>query len=297
MKPMLDRVWAWQNRNAPYFFLLPFVLLFCGFMVYPLARSAILSFYKSGGPGHQVFIGLGNYTFLFQDDLFWKAVANTVTFTVCFIGLQIPLALGLALLLNSKLVRCRNFLRYAFFSTNLVGNVFASVVFFLLLAPRSGLVNRFIGAVTPFGVETHWLGSPALAMPALILASLWLSVGYAMIYFLAALQSVDTELYEAAQMDGAGKVAQFWHVTLPGIRPVLTFIALFGAIGAFQLFELPYVLFQGPGPNNSALTIVMYLFNQGFEVGDIGYGAAIGWALVAMILVISIAQMRLSRPR
>ncbi len=209
--------------------------------------------------------------------------------------MQIPASLGLALLLNSERVRCRDFFRYAFFSTHLVGGVFVAVLFSLLFAPRHGLINRAIGAVTTLGTEINWLGSPQLAMPAVIIAGLWLSIGYGMIYFLAALQSVDKELYEASEMDGAGAWAQFWHITMPGIRPVLIFLVLVGTIGAFQLFELPFVLFQGPGPNNSALTMVMYLFQQGFETGDLGYAAAIGWMLVLMILVVSIAQLKFTR--
>jgi ABC-type sugar transport system permease subunit len=116
-----------------------------------------------------------------------------------------------------------------------------------------------------------------------------------MIYFLAALQCVDRELYEAAEVDGAGKWSQFWNVTLPGIRPVLLFLIFVGTVGAFQLFELPYVLFNGPGPGNSALTIVMYLFNTGFDVGDIGYASAIGWMLALMIAGIAILQLRVTR--
>jgi ABC-type sugar transport system permease subunit len=130
-------------------------------------------------------------------------------------------------------------------------------------------------------------------MPAILLAALYLSVGYGMIYFLAALQSVDRELYEAAEVDGAGRVQKFWHITLPGIKPVLLFLIMVGMIGALQLFELPYVLFGGPGPNNRGLTIVMYLFGHGFEQGNLGYASAVGWALVALVATLSVIQLRL----
>jgi ABC-type sugar transport system permease subunit len=142
----------------------------------------------------------------------------------------------------------------------------------------------------------NWFGKPELAMPAVAFAALWISVGYAMIYFLAALQSVDRELYEAAEVDGAGPFARFWHITLPGIRPVLVFLVLVGTIGAFQLFELPYVLFFNQWTNYS-VTIVTYLFQMGFESGDIGYASAIGWALVLIIAVVSLIQLRLTTPR
>ena len=131
-------------------------------------------------------------------------------------------------------------------------------------------------------------------MPAVIIAALWLSVGYGMIYFLAALQAVDRDLYEAAEVDGAGHWTQFWNVTLPGIRPVLVFLILVGTIGSLQLFELPYLLFRPAAPPPTAVTIVMYLFQNGFEAGDIGYASAIGWMLVAMILVVSLIQLRVT---
>jgi ABC-type sugar transport system permease subunit len=296
LQPRAARLWAWQAKAAPYLFVLPFVLLFLAFLLYPLARSIILSFEKSAGPRKSVFIGLGNYTFLIYDRLFWLAVYNTLRYTVFFLALQIPLALGLALLLNNKAVRFRNFFRFAFFSSHLVGNVFVAVLFMLLLAPRQGLVNRMIGTVAPWiGTEINWRGNPKLAMPAIVLASLWLSIGYGMIYFLAALQSVDQELYEAAEVDGAGRWGKFWHVTVPGIRPVLIFMLLVGTIGSFQLFELPYIFFDGSGPGFAGLTIVMYLYQNGFEAGNIGYASAIGWVLVLMVFLVAMAQLKVTR--
>ena len=296
-----------QRRWAPYLFVSPFIILFVAFWIYPLLRSLVLSFFKSAGPGHEHFVGLGNYAFLLHDTLFWKAVGNTLWYTVAFVGIQIPAALALAMLLNHPRLRLRGVFRYAFFSPHLVGGVFVAVMFSLLLSQRRGLISIWIDQFTsalhaalPFipatGNEINWLGRPDLAMFAVIIASLWLSIGYAMIYLLAALQAVDQELYEAADIDGAGRWQKFWHITLPGIRPTLTFLLLMGTIGAFQLFELPYVLFQGgAGPNNSALTIVMYLYQQGFETGDLGFASAIGWVLVLMILAISLIQVRATR--
>jgi ABC-type sugar transport system permease subunit len=289
------RVWAWQTKASPYLFVLPFVLLFLAFLLYPLLRSVILSFYNSAGPRKSIFIGLGNYSFLVRDRLFWLAVFNTLLYTSLFLMFQIPLSLGLALLLNNKAVRFRNFFRFAFFSSHLVGNVFVAVLFMLLLAQRQGLVNKMLGLIPGVGTELNWTGSPLLAMPAIVLASLWLSIGYGMIYFLAALQAVDQELYEAAEVDGAGRWGRFWHVTVPGIRPVMIFILLVGTIGAFQLFELPYVFFNGPGPGFAGLTIVMYLYQQGFEAGNIGYASAIGWVLVLIIFVVSMFQLKVTR--
>lgn len=296
MRVRHERLWLFQARYSPYLFVLPFILLFAIFTVYPVIRSFVLSFYRSSGVRQSEFIGGLNYRFLLFDQQFHLAVANTVVYTLLFLSLYIPMSLGLALLLNSPQVRFRNLFRFAFFSTHLVGQVFVAVMFYLLLAPRHGLVNRGIGAVFPWiGSEIYWRSNPSLAMPAMVLASLWMSVGFGMIYFLAALQSVDRELYEAAEVDGATRWSQFWHVTLPGIRPVLIFILLVGTIGAFQLFELPYVFFEPPsGPGMRALTIVMYLYQQGFETGNIGYAAAIGWVLVLIVFLVSMAQLRVT---
>ena len=219
------------------------------------------------------FVGLDNYRFLLHDWAFRGAVVNTFYFAIVFIALQIPLSLGLAVALNSKRLHGRQFLRFAFFSSHLVGSVFVAVIFNIMLTPRHGLINKAIGAVFPFiGTETQWTAKPLLAMPAILMASLWLSVGYGMIYFLAALQGVDRELYEAAEVDGAGRWDRFRHVTLPGLKPVLRFLVLVGLIGAFQLFELPFVLFgQTAGPAGYGSTIVMYLYFMGFDAGDAGF--------------------------
>ena len=282
-----DRLWKFQYRAAPYLFIAPFLVLFAVFLVYPLCTSCLLSFHRTEGAGHHTFIGLGNYRYLLlHDRIFGLAVLNTAAFTVMFLLLQVPISLGLAVLLNSKQVRWRSFFRFTFFSSYLVGQVFVAVVFFQLFS-SDGLINKILG------VDVPWLTKPSLILPSVLIADLWLTAGYGMIYFLAALQSVDQDLYEAAHIDGAGAWQSFIHITLPGIRPVLIFVILVGTIGGFQLFELPYVLLQGPGPGYRGLTIVMYLFIAGFNNGDLGYAAAIGWILVGILLLATLAQLRL----
>ena len=288
------KLWSWQARYAPYLFVAPFLGLFGVFMLYPLGRSVVLSLYKAASPRTMKFVGLDNYRFLLHDLAFRGAVLNTTYFAVVFILLQIPLSLGLALLLDSPRVTGRKFLRFAFFSSHLVGNVFVAVIFSLLLTPRHGLINKAIGAALPFvGTETQWTAKPLLAMPAIVMAALWLSIGYGMIYFLAALQGVDRDLYEAAEVDGAGRWTKFRHITLPGLMPVLRFLVLVGLIGAFQLFELPFVLFgQTAGPGGYGTTIVMYLYFMAVDAGDLGFASAVGWMLVLIILLISLLQLR-----
>ena len=289
------RLWALQFKAAPYLFILPFLLLFCCFLLYPLVLSVVMSTQQFAGPRLHRFRGLENYAFLLRDKLFWLAVANTLAFAVMFLSIQIPCSLGLALLLNSKSVRFRNLFRFAFVSPFLVGHVFVAVIFMLLLAPRHGLVNKAIGVLLPWvGSDLNWKGNPNLALPAIVLAGLWLSIGYGMVYFLAALQAVDRELYEAAEVDGAGRWGKFLHVTLPGIRPVLVFLVLVGTIGALQLFELPYLFFQGPGPGLRGLTVVQYLVMHGFDGGDLGLASAVGWVLVVFISAIAFVQLRVT---
>jgi ABC-type sugar transport system permease subunit len=284
-----------QARLAPYLFVAPFVLLFLVFGLYPIAKSLLLSLYATNGPKSAVFVGLSNFRFLMADADFHTAVRNTSIFALCSVFLQLPLSLGLALLLSQKWVRGREFLRLAFFSPNLMGQVFVGVLFSVLFIPQYGLLNRALHAVTGIPLDTKWLSNPDLVMPALVITSLWLYVGFNMIYFLAALQAVDQELYEAAMVDGANGWSQFWAVTLPGIRPVAVFVLVTATIGSFQLFELPYIMLNNSaGPDNAGLTIVMYLYNNGFVTGDLGYASAVGWTLALGMLVISLAQMRLT---
>lgn len=293
-RSMRQALWSAQHRFAPYLFISPFLILFSVFFLYPLLRSIPLSLETTSGPGLTRYVGLSHFHFLLTDWLFWLSVANTLLYAASFLVLQIPLSLGIALLLDSRLVRCRHWFRFAFFSSNLVGQVFVAMIFSLLLAPRHGLINRTFGWLLPGGVETDWRGDAHYAMGALVIATLWLTVGYGMIYFLAALQAVDHELYEASQVDGAGVWSRFWHVTLPGIRPVIVFLVLVGTIAALSLFELPFVFFQGPGPRFAGFTIVEYLYAQGFEAGDLGMAAAVGWVLVILILSVTIVQIKLT---
>jgi ABC-type sugar transport system permease subunit len=294
-----SRVWALQAKYAPYLFVAPFMVLFLGFMVYPLLRSVSMSFYSYAGPHTSRFVGLGHYRFFLGDILLWIAVVNTILYAVLFMALQIPLSLGLALLLNSPRVRFRNAFRFAFFAPYLVGNVFVSVIFVLLLSQRHGLIPKALGLLHPSWLELNWLADPIYARVAIVLASLWLTVGWGMVFFLAALQGVDRELYDAAAVDGAGRWSRFWNVTLPGIKPVTTFLVISGTIGALQLFELPYVIFlqQGSaaGPKWAGLTIVMYLYQQGFDLGDIGAACAIGWFLMLMVTGVALIQIRVTR--
>jgi ABC-type sugar transport system permease subunit len=287
--------YRFQHRYAPYFFVAPFIIVFAVFLAYPLAKSILLAFFLSVGPKTQVFVGLGNFGHMLGDADFWKAVFNTVFFTLCSVFLQLPLSLGLAVLLNQRFVRLRAFFRFVFFCPYLMGQVFVAFLFMVIFAPRYGLLNRVLGLLSSELLDTQWLQSPGLVMPAMVITALWMYVGFNMIYFLAALQTVDRDLIDAAAVDGANAWQRFVHVTLPSIKPVAVFVVVLSTIGSFQLFELPYLLLQQTsGPDNSGLTIVMYLYERGFVAGDLGFASAVGWVLALVILAISLGQMGLS---
>jgi ABC-type sugar transport system permease subunit len=282
-------------RWAPWAFTAPFVLLFCTFTVWPLFQSLLLAFQQTYGPKRSVFIGFDNFLFLLGDPLFWKAVRNTFLYTLGSVCIQLPVALGLALLLNHPAVRGRAVFRLIFFAPSLVGLVFVGVMFTLLFQKRTGLINAGLHALFPaWDPEFAWLDNHVMA--SLIVASVWLYAGFNMVYFLAALQNVNREQLEAASIDGAGPWARFRHVVLPEIRPVAGFVVLLSVIGSLQVFELPWVLLNnGAGPDNRGLTIVMYLFQTGFLTGDLGYASAIGWLLGLVLVAITLAQARLNR--
>jgi ABC-type sugar transport system permease subunit len=274
--------------------LAPLLGVFAAFFAYPLGRSLWLSFHTVVGD-REAFVCAANYRFLLADRIFWFAVANTVGYTVVYLLVQLPACLLLAMLLNHRRLRARSLLRFAFFSTYLVGPIFAGTLFGQILSPRDGPLAELLSGVIGRDVEIPWLTDRRLAMASVLIASWWLSIGAGMIYCLAALQSIPLTLYDAAAIDGAGPWARFRHVTLPGVRPILGVLALLGAVGALQLFELPVLLFGGPGPGLGALTIVMYLFNAGFETGNAGLASAVGWVLVAMTAAVSGAATVLAR--
>lgn len=283
-----------QSRWTPYVFCAPFFAIFLLFGAYPIVQSAVLATQQTYGPQASRFVGFANFTDLFTDPLFWRAFWNTTVFAAGSVFVQLPCALGLALLLNRPRLRGRAFFRLIFFAPSLVGLVFVAVIFSLIFEKRTGLLNVLLNHACGFDPEFPWLET--YVMPALIIAALWMYAGFNMVYFLAALQAVERDLLEAAIVDGAGAWQRFRHVTLPAIRPVATFVVLLSLVGSFQLFELPYLLLNASGgPDNQGLTLVMYLYQTGFETGDLGYASTIGWVLALVLGGFAAVQWRLSR--
>ena len=288
------------SRTTPYLLLAPFLCVFAVFLAYPLARSVLLATERSFGPSASASVGLENFRLLLEDPVFWTAARNTLVFTAGSVLVQLPLALLLALALNRPGLRGRAVYRLVFFSPQLVGLVFSGIIASMMFEEKTGLINRALHRLIGFDPDFPWL--QLHVMPMLILTALWMYTGFNMIYFLAALQNVERSLTEAATIDGANALQRFRHIPLPAIRPVASFVVLLSVIGSIQLFELPFVIFAftdygGAGPENRALTLVWYLYQQGFEVGDLGYASAIGWMIAAVLFVLAFTQLAIVHRR
>ena len=285
-----------KTRTA-LFFLAPALLSIGIFFLLPVIAAFILSFtdfdiYSLANWKFARFVGLKNYADLLGDPLFWKAVRNTLYFL--FVGgtLSIAASLASALLLESKLVRFKGVFRTAYFTPVVTTLVAVAVMWRFVYHPRYGSLNfvLFFLGVGP----VDWLGDPTWAMPAIILMAVWKNFGYNMIIFIAGLQNIPRQLYEAASIDGAGKWRQFTTITIPMLAPTTLFIAVITMIGYIQLFAEPYVMTQG-GPLNSTLSIVLLMYQQGFRWWNMGYSAAVAFVLFALILIGSFVQTRMNR--
>ena len=285
-----------KTRTA-LFFLAPALLSIGIFFLLPVIAAFILSFtdfdiYSLANWKFARFVGLKNYTDLLSDPLFWKAVRNTLYFL--FVGgtLSIAASLASALLLESKLVRLKGVFRTAYFTPVVTTLVAVAVMWRFVYHPRYGSLNYVLSFVGVGPID--WLGDPTWAMPAIILMAVWKNFGYNMIIFIAGLQNIPQQLYEAASIDGAGKWRQFTTITIPMLAPTTLFIAVITMIGYIQLFAEPYVMTQG-GPLNSTLSIVLLMYQQGFRWWNMGYSAAVAFVLFALILIGSFVQSRMSR--
>jgi len=257
------------------------MLSFTDFDIYSLANFA-----------NARIIWFKNYVELFQDPLFWKALKNTFYFLLVGGPLSIALSLAAALMLQSKLVRFKGLFRTAYFAPVVTTLVAVAVVWRFVYHPRYGILNYTLSLIGIGPVD--WLGDPNWAMPAIILMAVWKNFGYNMIIFIAGLQNIPEELYEAASIDGARKLQPFWSITVPMLAPTTLFITIITMIGYFQLFAEPYVMTQG-GPLNSTLSIVLLMYQRGFRWWNMGYSAAIAFVLFAIILVGGVAQSRTQR--
>ena len=290
---------SWWSRNErkliPYLFLAPFILTFAVFTVYPAVDSFLMSFQRVRGFDNYEYVGTANYErLLTKDKRFRTALVNGAEFAAGTVLIQIPLALGVALLLNSPNVRLKVLARLAFFAPYITSAVVVGWIFTLVFEERYGLLNAVLAN---FGVDgIGWIKDKNWVMPALIILGLWTWVGHHSLFFLAGLQNVPNDLKEAARIDGASTARVFWHITLPFLRPIFVFVTITGLIGSFSLFGQPFLLFDSTsGPQDSGLFPLMYLYFMGFQNLRMGYASAIGYLLTIIILVITGIQLLLFR--
>jgi multiple sugar transport system permease protein len=282
---------------AGYWLIAPALSVIFVFFFLPVVAALALSLtdfdiYALGEFANLRFVGLGNYVRLFQDPLFWVALKNTSYFVLVGGPLSVGVSLGAALLLSTRAVRLKGFFRAAFFLPVVTTLVAVAVVWRYLYHPRYGLLDYVLGLAGVHPVD--WLGDPKWAMPAIILMAIWKNFGFNMIIFIAGLQNIPDTLYAAARIDGANALQQFRYVTLPMLAPTFLLVALITMIGYFQLFAEPYVMTRG-GPLNSTLSIVLFMYEQGFRWWNMGYAAAVAFVLFAIMLGATLLQVRLSR--
>ena len=286
------------RKLAPYLFISPFFIGYTIFFLMPIVQSLRLSFFRQQGIGATPrFQGLDNYIRLFtNDDLFIKALANTTYYALGSIFIIVPLALVLAIILHRPNLRFREFFRLFYFTPNITAGVVVGIIFGLVFEEQYGLFNNFL--LLPLGLEpVRWLREAVWVMPAIIILGTWKFTGINALYFMVGLQNIPPELTEAARVDGATRWQAFRYVTLPMLRPVLAFVLTFAIIGSYNLFAEPVTLLRSMagGPNNSGMTMTMYLYTRGFRELKMGYASAIGYSLAIIIVILTVIQLTLTR--
>ncbi len=292
----LGRRKLWADHALAYCFLLPTLLVLGTFTLYPVGRAFVLSLYDWDmiSPDRQ-FILFDNYRELFADPLFWKSVRNTVMYVLGTVPLEIGIALGVALLLNRSL-SFRAFYRLAFFIPYITTVVAIAMVWAWIYHDQWGLLNYILSW---FHLPPQkWLLDPKWTLFTIIVMSIWKTVGYNTVIFLAGLQNMDKELYEAARVDGANSRQVFWHITWPLLTPTTFFVSITAMIGAFKVFTEIYVLYGGkPGPLRVATTIVFYIYEKAWTEYRMGYASASAYILFFMVLAVTMVQFWYARRR
>ena len=280
--------------RAAWWFVAPALLVIAVFFFFPIVAAFLISLtdfdiYALADLANLRFVGLSNYAKLLETPLFWQALGNTLYFVIAGVPLSIAASLGAALLLNSRLARFKPLFRTALFAPVVTTLVAVAVIWRYLFNTRYGLLNYALGAI---GIDpVDWLGDPHWAMPAIILFAVWKNFGYNMIIFLAGLQSIPEELYEAARIDGASLWRQFRSVTLPMLSPVVLLVTILTVAGYFQLFAEPYVMTQG-GPLQSTVSVLYFMYEEGFKWWNLGSASAVAFVLFLLIFAVTALQLR-----
>lgn len=275
------------------FFLFPSLAGLLVFLIIPMLASLALTFYEWDPliPTHFTFLGLENYFTLVKDVDFWAALRHTLLFISGYIPLVMVAGLGVALLMNQKLIG-RTFFRGAFFMPVISAWVAVALMWTWIFNPKFGIVNYLLGLIGITGPA--WLYDPTWAMPAIILTSVWKDTGFIMVLFLASLQSIPQEYYEAAALDGANQWAKFRYITLPLLSPTVFFTLIISLINSFQVFDQVWIMTKG-GPAGSTSVLVEQIVNNSFRYGRMGYAATLSWVLFLIVFAVTIFQTRMQK--
>lgn len=288
---------ARSDARSAFLFLFPALAAIGVFFFIPVLAALFMSFtdfdiYSLADFSNVRLVGLENYSRLLEDPLFWKAMGNTFTFVIFSGPLSIAVSLTAALLLNNKLIKNKGLFRLSFFMPVVTTLVAVAVVWRYVYHPKYGYLNYILSFV---GIPAQdWLGDTSLALPAIVLMSVWKNFGYNMIIFIAGLQNIPQYLYEAADIEGATAWDKFRNITLPMLAPTTVFITITTIIGYFQLFAEPYIMTQG-GPLNSTLSIVQYMYQEGFRWWNMGYSTAIAFMLFLVIFAGTLIQLAIQK--
>jgi len=286
-QPFSDRLRRTIRRAQPsaYLFLLPALAFYASFRLFPYAQTFWLGLHDWNGVSPPTFVGLGNYVEAFNDPYFWRAGLHTVAFMAIDITLPLSVALLLAILV-SEVTRGRTFFRIALFTPYVLAAAVVSVMWKMIYSPNIGIVNSALRAVGLGQFAHPWLGDSQYALPAVALANSWHTYGFAFVVFLAAIQSIDTSLYEAARLDGANWGQLLRHVTIPGLRNAITLLVSLAVAGALASFTFIYIM-TGGGPNFATEVLSTYVYDKGFLESRYGYASALSVAMALIALTIS----------
>ena len=277
-----------QSEKNGYLMVLPYVVFFLAFVAYPLIFSLILVFHRWNIVSPMEWIGLKNFVRLFADLQFQRSIINTGVFVIIHIPLQIVVALAFALLLNAP-IKGRGLFRAIYFLPVVVSGVAVTLLWQQLYAYDNGLLNV---ALRTLGIPGFpWIIDARFAMPSIAVMATWKNVGIYIVLFLVGLQNIPHELYEAASLDGATSSRKFWHITMPMLNPTIIVIMVLSTVGGFSLFIEPYVL-TGGGPMQNTLSGMLYIYNQAFFFGHMGYAATLGFVYALIILLVVLIQRR-----
>lgn len=282
-----------QNANA-YFFLTPFLLVFCAFWIWPILHSLSLSF-QNTRIRPSVFDLSANWGRLIIDPAFANALKNTLIIMGVQVPIMIVFAVILAVMLNSPLLRAKGIMRFAFFAPVVVSEVAYAAVFRLIFNADFGIINKMLDVI---GIDRiAWFSNPTAAMAVIIMAITWRWVGYNAIIILSGLQSIPDDVYEAAELDRASKIQQFFFITLPLLKPVVIFCVVLSIIGSLQLFTEPFLITQRGGPGGATETLGIFIYRQGFVSFNFGYASAIAYILATIAVAFSLLNLWLGRER